>query len=301
MPSGGSWLGRHRLARPLALGCPPGRSTTRAAMARGRGPGGLWPGPPWLGRSPARVTIGPGGSARAVADKAQGRTRAAVRTGSPGAPSPAPFSAHRPSHPVADSRSTSLGSRRCAGVVAFCVSGRASRRRHSIRYVPVSGARVTPWVSLAWQAYLHARDAAPGHRFRWTYHFAWGLDDIAAVFADLWERVGGRSTVGCLWNDDLQGTLLRHERYGFAPVTSPARAHPGRPRCLPRTGLRLRRPGRPAARARRRPRHQRRHRHRPGPLPPPGPCGGGPAAADHLLALAHIPAHAHHPRPRRSR
>ncbi|MFE6195800.1 ABC transporter substrate-binding protein [Streptomyces sp. NPDC057838] len=72
-----------------------------------------------------------------------------------------------------------------------------------------------------WQAYLHARDAAPGHRFRWTYHFAWGLDDIAAVFADLWERVGGRSTVGCLWNDDLQGTLLRHERYGFAPVTSP--------------------------------------------------------------------------------
>ncbi|MEV7083297.1 ABC transporter substrate-binding protein [Streptomyces sp. NPDC093516] len=75
-----------------------------------------------------------------------------------------------------------------------------------------------------WQAYLHARAAGPGHRFRWTYHFAWGLDDIAAVFADLWERVGGRGGVGCLWNDDLQGALLRHQRHGFAPVTS-ARGH----------------------------------------------------------------------------
>ncbi|MCZ9345576.1 ABC transporter substrate-binding protein, partial [Streptomyces sp. TRM76130] len=72
-----------------------------------------------------------------------------------------------------------------------------------------------------WQAYVRTRGAEPGHRFRWTYHFAWGLDDIAAVFADLWERVDGRGAVGCLWNDDLQGALLRHERYGFAPVTAP--------------------------------------------------------------------------------
>lgn len=35
------------------------------------------------------------------------------------------------------------------------------------------------------------------------------------------ERVDGRGAVGCLWNDDLQGGLLRHDRYGFAPVTSP--------------------------------------------------------------------------------
>ncbi|MGX1316477.1 branched-chain amino acid transport system substrate-binding protein [Streptomyces calvus] len=70
-----------------------------------------------------------------------------------------------------------------------------------------------------WQAYVHTRGAGLGDRFRWTYHFAWGLDDIAAVFADLWERVEGRGAVGCLWNDDLQGALLRHDRYGFAPVT----------------------------------------------------------------------------------
>ncbi|MFI7615786.1 ABC transporter substrate-binding protein [Nonomuraea terrae] len=60
-----------------------------------------------------------------------------------------------------------------------------------------------------WQAYAHARDAEPGRPFRWTYHFAWGLDDIAAVFAEMWERLGGAQTVGCLWNDDLQGGMLR--------------------------------------------------------------------------------------------
>ncbi|MFD5233407.1 ABC transporter substrate-binding protein [Streptomyces qaidamensis] len=95
----------------------------------------------------------------------------------------------------------------------------------------MAGTRVLPAVTAAceeirvpcvsttfpWQAYVHTRDAGPGHRFRWTYHFAWGLDDIAAVFADLWEPAGGRGAVGCLWNDDLQGDLLRHDRYGFAP------------------------------------------------------------------------------------
>ncbi|PZG21789.1 ABC transporter substrate-binding protein [Nonomuraea aridisoli] len=62
-----------------------------------------------------------------------------------------------------------------------------------------------------WQAYVHARGA---EAFRWTYHFAWGLDDIAAVFAEIWERLGGTQTVGCLWNDDLQGDMSRRH---FAP------------------------------------------------------------------------------------
>lgn len=72
-----------------------------------------------------------------------------------------------------------------------------------------------------WQAYVHTRGTGPG---RFTYHFAWGLDDIAAVFAEMWERLGPRHHVGCLWNDDLQGQLLRHPTHGFAPVAS-ARGH----------------------------------------------------------------------------
>jgi branched-chain amino acid transport system substrate-binding protein len=69
-----------------------------------------------------------------------------------------------------------------------------------------------------WQAYVHRPGAEEHERFAWTYHFAWGLDDIATVFAEMWERLGGTQTVGCLWNDDLQGRLLRHDRDGFAPV-----------------------------------------------------------------------------------
>ncbi|MEE1942044.1 ABC transporter substrate-binding protein [Streptomyces sp. TRM 70361] len=55
--------------------------------------------------------------------------------------------------------------------------------------------------------------------FRWTYHFCWGLDDIAETFADLWDAVGGPArTVGCLWNDGPQGHWSRHPEAGFLPA-----------------------------------------------------------------------------------
>ncbi|MGW0482157.1 ABC transporter substrate-binding protein [Nonomuraea sp. NPDC003214] len=69
-----------------------------------------------------------------------------------------------------------------------------------------------------WQAYIHRPGAREPKRFAWAYHFAWGLDDIATVFAEMWERLGPARTVGCLWNDDVQGRLLRHDRDGFPPV-----------------------------------------------------------------------------------
>ncbi|WP_447034745.1 ABC transporter substrate-binding protein [Streptomyces sp. DSM 118878] len=71
-----------------------------------------------------------------------------------------------------------------------------------------------------WQAFGAARRGDPLARFGWTYHFAWGLDDIAHAFADLWERLEGEVTVGCLWNDGLQGRLSRDERFGFAPAAT---------------------------------------------------------------------------------
>ncbi|MFI9308823.1 ABC transporter substrate-binding protein [Streptomyces triculaminicus] len=76
-----------------------------------------------------------------------------------------------------------------------------------------------------WHAYVYGGGAEPPVRpRRWTYHFAWGLDDIATVFAEMWERVGSGRTVGALWNDGLQGRLLRHPRHGFPPVAA-ARGH----------------------------------------------------------------------------
>ncbi|GAA2512111.1 ABC transporter substrate-binding protein [Streptomyces gobitricini] len=71
-----------------------------------------------------------------------------------------------------------------------------------------------------WQVYYHG-----GARRRWTYHFCWGLDDIAETFADLWEAAGGTErTVGCLWNDGPQGNWSRHRTHGFLPAAR-ARGH----------------------------------------------------------------------------
>ncbi|SPE63045.1 hypothetical protein SNS2_4645 [Streptomyces netropsis] len=104
--------------------------------------------------------------------------------------------------------------------------------------VTMAGTRVLPAVADAcaelgvpcvsttfpWQAYVFGRGGDTERPFPWTYHFAWGLDDIATVFAEMWERVGDRRTVGCLWNDDVQGEFLRDPVHGFAPVAA-ARGH----------------------------------------------------------------------------
>ncbi|MEV8441392.1 ABC transporter substrate-binding protein [Actinosynnema sp. NPDC051121] len=69
--------------------------------------------------------------------------------------------------------------------------------------------------TLPWQVFDAGRRPGP------AFHFCWGLDDIAAVFADLWERLGPARTVGCVWNDGPQGVALRR---WFAPVAA-ARGH----------------------------------------------------------------------------
>lgn len=69
--------------------------------------------------------------------------------------------------------------------------------------------------TLPWQVFATARQPGP------AFHFCWGLDDIASVFADLWEHLGAARTVGCVWNDGPQGTALRQ---WFRPVAA-ARGH----------------------------------------------------------------------------
>ncbi|MFJ8587460.1 ABC transporter substrate-binding protein [Streptomyces sp. NPDC093595] len=77
-----------------------------------------------------------------------------------------------------------------------------------------------------WQVYFYGRGATALRPFRWTYHFCWGLDDIAETFADLWEAADGtdRGPVGCLWNDGPQGSWSRHAEHGFLPAAQ-ARGH----------------------------------------------------------------------------
>ncbi|OKJ93476.1 ABC transporter substrate-binding protein [Streptomyces sp. CB03234] len=125
-----------------------------------------------------------------------------------------------------DSRSSAEGARRAVRELVEVERARI--------VVTLAGTEVLPAVADAceeagvpclsttfpWQVYYHG-----GRRRRWTYHFCWGLDDIAETFADLWEAVGGTErTVGCLWNDGPQGTWSRHPAHGFLPAAR-ARGH----------------------------------------------------------------------------
>jgi len=130
-----------------------------------------------------------------------------------------------------DSRSCAEGARQAVEELA--------RDENATIVVTLAGTEVLPAVADAceglgvpclsstfpWQVYYYGRGADDDRPFDWTYHFCWGLDDIAETFADLWDRVDGSSqTVGCLWNDGPQGSWSRHPQRGFAPAAR-ARGH----------------------------------------------------------------------------
>jgi branched-chain amino acid transport system substrate-binding protein len=50
-----------------------------------------------------------------------------------------------------------------------------------------------------------APDPADPKPYRWTWHFFWGLEDIIAVFADMWSQVEHNQVLGGLWPDDGDG------------------------------------------------------------------------------------------------
>ncbi|AIS02304.1 ABC transporter, substrate binding protein [Streptomyces glaucescens] len=132
-----------------------------------------------------------------------------------------------------DTRSSARGAREAVEELV--------RQENAVIVVTLAGTEVLPAVADAceaagvpclssafpWQVYYYGRGADDDRPFDWTYHFCWGLDDIADVFADLWERVDGsgpHQPVGCLWNDGPQGRWSRHPERGFAPVAR-ARGH----------------------------------------------------------------------------
>jgi branched-chain amino acid transport system substrate-binding protein len=68
-----------------------------------------------------------------------------------------------------------------------------------------------PCISTAtpYQSWYQARHPAPapGSRkpYRWTWHFFWGLEDITAVFTQMWGQVENNMVLGGLWPDDRDG------------------------------------------------------------------------------------------------
>jgi branched-chain amino acid transport system substrate-binding protein len=70
-----------------------------------------------------------------------------------------------------------------------------------------------------WQAYFFGRGGDPAKPFKWTYHFFWGLEDIAAVYTDMWKQSGSTSkSVGELWPNDPDGQAWSDKDKGFPPA-----------------------------------------------------------------------------------
>jgi branched-chain amino acid transport system substrate-binding protein len=61
-------------------------------------------------------------------------------------------------------------------------------------------ATVTPW-----EPWFFGRAGSRERPFSWTFNFFWGLQDVGAVYADMWDEVGTNKVAGGLWPDDADG------------------------------------------------------------------------------------------------
>jgi branched-chain amino acid transport system substrate-binding protein len=74
-----------------------------------------------------------------------------------------------------------------------------------------------------WQPYVLGRTNNDITKsFKWTYHFFWGLEDIIAVFTDLWGQVDTNKRVAALWPNDGDGNAWGSPEVGFPPALAKA-------------------------------------------------------------------------------
>jgi branched-chain amino acid transport system substrate-binding protein len=69
-----------------------------------------------------------------------------------------------------------------------------------------------------WQSYFFGRGGTPEKGFEWTYHFFWGLEDLTAVFTNMWAALPTNKVVGALWPNDPEGIAYSDPRFGFPNV-----------------------------------------------------------------------------------
>lgn len=87
-----------------------------------------------------------------------------------------------------------------------------------------------------WQPYFigqqgNPQDPGSWRPFDYAYHFFWGLEDIIAVFTNMWGQVDTNKSVGGLYPNDGDGNAWGDKVVGFPPV-------------LEKQGYRLTDPGR---------------------------------------------------------
>jgi branched-chain amino acid transport system substrate-binding protein len=66
-----------------------------------------------------------------------------------------------------------------------------------------------------WQPWFFVRGGKPDTGFEWTYHFFWGLEDIIAVFTNMWASIPTNKLVGGLFPNDGDGNAWGDPKLGF--------------------------------------------------------------------------------------
>jgi branched-chain amino acid transport system substrate-binding protein len=69
-----------------------------------------------------------------------------------------------------------------------------------------------------WQPWFFTRGGKPDKGFDWTYHFFWGLEDVIAVFTNMWKSAATNKSVGGLFPNDGDGNAWGDPKLGFPPV-----------------------------------------------------------------------------------
>jgi branched-chain amino acid transport system substrate-binding protein len=77
---------------------------------------------------------------------------------------------------------------------------------------------VAPWQP--W--FFRNTDVTLETTYEWQYHFFWGLEDIIAVFLDMWSQVPTNKVVGALWPNDGDGQAWGDPQLGFPPALQEA-------------------------------------------------------------------------------
>jgi branched-chain amino acid transport system substrate-binding protein len=69
-----------------------------------------------------------------------------------------------------------------------------------------------------WQPWFFARGGKPDAGFKYTYHFFWGLEDVIAVYTNMWGQLATDKVVGGLFPNDGDGNAWGDKERGFPPV-----------------------------------------------------------------------------------
>ncbi len=74
-----------------------------------------------------------------------------------------------------------------------------------------------------WQPYFIGQQGNPADPGSWTafdysYHFFWGLEDVIAVFTDMWAQLDTNRSVGALFPNDGDGNAWGDPMVGFPPT-----------------------------------------------------------------------------------